>query len=374
MTWNKLRAFLFAPLCALFLWSCSSGGDGTLSVGLTDASTDQYQAVYVTVRAVEVHKSGDAEDSWKTVAEPNKTYDLLTLVNGVRETLGVASLEAGHYTQMRLVLGDEPDDSLNLFSRAHAFAHYAVDLEGEEHELKVPSGMQTGIKIVQGFDINENSTTELLLDFDAAASVVIAGNSGQYLLKPTIKILDMEDASIVSGTVVSGDTAVEGATVSAQIFNGSAADAKDRVTVQAATVTDAEGKFSLFLSPGTYNLVVYKEGFKASSFRITLAAGDTATQDASLEAASTGGLTGTATIPDGDAEAHVTLSFRQAANIDGNAEEIEMTSRNVANGGVYTCTLPAGEVTVVGSSFGEATVSEIATVIAGVNTTLNLSL
>lgn len=379
MKWNKfLKFFVVTPLAALFLWGCgsSSGVNGTLSVDLTDASTEQYRAVYVTIETVEVHMSGDAEDSWETVGTPNKTYNLLQLVNGVRESLGIADLKAGHYTQMRVVLGETPDSSTNILSHVHPFANYVIDLDGDVHELKVPSGMQTGIKIVQGFDINENSTTELVLDFNAGASVVIAGSSGKYLLKPTIKILDTVNASIINGVVTksSDDSELESATISAQIFNDTAADTKDRVTVQTATISDDNGDFSLFLSPGTYNLVFYKQGFLAFVTEITVEAGDIATQDASLDAATTGTLSGTASISGGDSEAFVTLSFRQDVTIDDNDEQIELTSLNVAAGGTYSVTLPEGDVTVDGSSSGETTQTEDAAIIADSDTTVNMSL
>jgi hypothetical protein len=378
MNWSKLvRSLFVTPLAALLLWGCGSGGgSGTLSVGLTDASTDQYQAVYVTIKAVEVHMSGDAEDGWETVGTPNKTYDLLQLVNGVRETLGIADLKAGHYTQMRLVLGDTPDSSISILSLAHPFANYVIDLDGNAHELKVPSGMQTGIKIVHGFDINENSTTELVLDFNASASVVIAGNSGKYLLKPTIKVLNTREASIISGEVAQSpdDGVLAGTTVSAQIFDGAAADAKDRVTVQAATISDDGGRFALFLSPGTYNLVFYKQGFQAFVTKITVAAGETATQDAELDTAATGTLSGTTSLNSGNPEAFTTLSFRQDQTSEGIAEQIELMSLSVANGGSYSATLPEGAVTVVGSSFGQETETEVSTVIAGSNTTMDMSL
>ena len=196
----------FVPGCGGGGGSSSGGGtQGTLQVSLTDASTDAYQAIYVTVARVDVHLGdGDTEDEsrWETVAEPNTTYNLLELVNGVRETLGIARLNAGHYTQMRLIIGLTPDSDLNLFSQAHPYANYVIDQDDDEiHELKVPSGPQTGLKIVNGFNINANRTTELILDFDAMRSVVKAGSSGNYLLKPTIKVLTTVENAIVSGTV-----------------------------------------------------------------------------------------------------------------------------------------------------------------------------
>ena len=61
--------------------------------------------------------------------------------------------------------------------------NYVILEDDSVHELKVPSGYQSGVKIVKGFTINENGTTEIILDFDAMSSVVEAGNSGQWLLK-----------------------------------------------------------------------------------------------------------------------------------------------------------------------------------------------
>ncbi|MDL1978816.1 MAG: DUF4382 domain-containing protein, partial [Deltaproteobacteria bacterium] len=57
----------------------------------------------------------------------------------------------------------------------------------------------SGIKILHGFDINKGQTTELILDFDASRSIVKAGSSGKWLLKPTIKVLDTEEYSVISG-------------------------------------------------------------------------------------------------------------------------------------------------------------------------------
>lgn len=85
-------------------------------------------------------------------------------------------------------------------------------------ELVVPSGMQTGIKIVGGFDINLN-TTELILDFNAQKSVVHAGSSGLWYIKPTVKVLNTETWAVVRGTVENGSDPREGVLISAQIYD-----------------------------------------------------------------------------------------------------------------------------------------------------------
>ena len=94
----------------------------------------------------------------------------------------------------------------------------------EAIELKVPSGFQTGIKLVHTFDVVAGRTVGLVLDFDAGRSVVKAGNSGKWLLKPTIKVIDTLNNATLTGTVTDESAkALSGVTVSAQTYNASAA-------------------------------------------------------------------------------------------------------------------------------------------------------
>ncbi|MFN2237201.1 MAG: DUF4382 domain-containing protein, partial [Anaerolineales bacterium] len=177
---------------------------GTLSLSLADDTIDGCKAVYITIDEVQVHNSGG---SWQVVAssDPEKTYDLLELRNGVREDLGISVLEVGYYTQMRLLIGSEADDGINILSEPHPYANYVIDENDDYYELKIPSGYQTGVKIVHGFYINEDQTTELILDFEASSSVVKPGHNKEWLLKPTIKVLNTENYSILRGTVIVDD-------------------------------------------------------------------------------------------------------------------------------------------------------------------------
>jgi uncharacterized protein DUF4382/carboxypeptidase family protein len=347
-------------LCIPFLLmtGCGGGGgSGQIKLSLTDSATDQYNAVYVTIDSIEVHASNMSDDSWVTLDNLTlpRTINLLDLMNGVREELGIASLSSGHFTQMRLIIGKTPDSGINILSQAHPFANYVIDINNVVHELKVPSGFQTGIKIVGGFDVNDNETTELILDFDASASVVVAGKSGQYILKPTIKILETTDFAIVSGTVTSGVAVVPGAMVSAQIFDPAAADPKDQVVIEAATVTDLNGNYKLFVRPGTYNFVVYKNGFSPVVQQLTLTAGMTFTANFDLTSTTTGTVTEQVSIAASDPNnpSFVTTSFRQTA--PNSTDMIEIFSINIASGSSVLFTLDSGDYVVVNSTFGEAT-------------------
>lgn len=392
---KKLRPVLSVLQLSFFLVACggggggggSDGGVGTLSTSLTDVSTHEYRAVYVTVARVDVHPGGDdaADAGWRTVAEPNQTFNLLELVNGVRSQLGKASLDAGHYSQLRLIIGLTPDSGLNIFSQAHPFANYIVDQDDNEiHELKVPSGLQTGLKIVNGFDINENRTTELILDFDAMRSVVKAGASGQYLLKPTVKVLDTDEYALVNGLVVdtplvtvppADPVPLAGAMVTAQAFDSSADDVKDWVVVSAGTLADENGEYSLLLMPGEYNLVAVQAGFLPGCTAVGLTADSVNTVDFSLVAddLDPGFVAGNISIAGGAEDQHTTIDFRQEVSCGGGlpASMVSVKTVNVAAGD-YTVELPAGDYQVVVSSFGMTTLSASVTVIS-TGTTENVS-
>jgi Domain of unknown function (DUF4382) len=341
--------FQIIAISLFFLAACGGGGDsapstGTVSVAVTDATTTEYDAIYVTIGQVAVQKSDGS--SWEVISEPNKTYNLLELVNGVIEELGIKTLSTGHYTQMRLILIDDPDNSINILGQLHAYGNYFIAKNSSSQtELKVPSGFQTGIKIVKGFDINANQTTELILDFDAARSIVMAGNSGTWLLKPTIKVMETREYGIISGNAGQG-----GVLVSAQTYDASALLA-GQVQIAASTVSEINGDYRLLVAPGFYTLVGYKDGFQlyCSDEKVESVAGEEANVDSFALVASSpniGTLTG-GTVSISGPEQYVTISVRQAVTVEGTQEQIEVKSLNLAEGGSFTTNLPFGTYTAV---------------------------
>ena len=98
-------------LCAVTL-ACSgspsgpSGPTGQFSLMLTDSPFSDAQAVLVTFSAVSVHKDTDLEfTTVPFVAGPTRTCDLKKLQDA-QDILGVGSLTAGKYTQVRLVVSE----------------------------------------------------------------------------------------------------------------------------------------------------------------------------------------------------------------------------------------------------------------------------
>lgn len=237
---NKLLSALLVLFTAssLLLVSCDdnavtdpSTGTGTLEVLLHDAPAN-YEAVNVFIERVEVN-NGQTEGGWETISTPEQSYNLLELVNGATEVLGSAELEAGTYEQIRLILS----------SNGHS-----VVVDGTEHDLFVPSGEQTGIKLNVNAEIEPDITYTLLLDFDAARSVVERGNENsgiEYLLQPVISASNEAVTGNVSGAVEPVD---------AQPFIYAIADS-DTLSSTKADTTD--GTFKLIgLEEGSYTISV----------------------------------------------------------------------------------------------------------------------
>lgn len=174
----------------VFLASCGTDSDtsmGSLEVRMHDAPIDSADQVNVSIEQVEINE-GNSEDGWSVISSPNQTYNLLNLTNGAYEVLGDTTLPTGSYQQIRLVLNE---------------TGHNVVVDGETYDLKVPSGTQTGVKLNVNAEIEENITYVLLLDFDAARSVVQAGNSQsvEYLLKPVIRATNEAVTGAIAGTV-----------------------------------------------------------------------------------------------------------------------------------------------------------------------------
>ena len=355
----QYAVFIFFLSVLLSLTACGGGGsgssssDGTLSLQLTDATTNDYKAVYVTISKVKVcvdDENEGEENSWLVVAEPGGTYNLLDLVNGVQEYLGITELEAGQYTQMRLMIGSTADGELNILGENHPYANYVVDNSDAYHELKVPSGVQTGIKLVSGFSIYENQTTELILDFDASRSVVKAGNSGNWLLKPVIKVVGTTVAT-VSGNITDEESAgLEGIMVSVQMYDS----VNDDVIFQASTITDEYGNYVLFVEPGEYSLVAYGEGYDPQCSHVELEPNsDYVDENLSLVSASAGTLAGAVSVVTELEDPYVSISVREATQCEPGVDtKIEIVSVNVANGESYSINLPSGSYEVVARTEG----------------------
>ncbi len=217
---------------------------GTLAVSLTDAPAAGFDAVNVTVSIVRVHQSSTASESdsgWsEIILNPARKINLLNLTNGALESLGQTSLPAGHYTQLRLVLSANTGATINN----------SVVLSGTTAEIPLvtPSAVQSGIKLINEFDVIAGQRVDLVLDFDALKSIVRRGN-GSYALKPVIRVVP----TVLTGIEGFIATSLLGSNVMVSSVSG---------TVTHSTVPNAQtGEFFLaHLEPGSYDVVITADG------------------------------------------------------------------------------------------------------------------
>ena len=337
--------WLAVAASAAALAACGGGGgDGgeaatgqrSLRVALTDAPSC-YENVFVTVEKVRVHQSaaaGDSEGGWHELAvSPAKRIDLVTLTNGVLEELGSMTLPAGRYSQVRLVLAE------NAPSGSGALANSVKPVGGQETALATPSAMQSGLKLKANVDVAAGQSADLVLDFDACKSVVKAGNSGRYNLKPVIAVVPRIAGGLMG--YVTTTLALSSTTVAAQ---------QNGATVR-STVPDAAGKFSIpFLAAGTYTLVITSDG-RATTVLTGVPAGTTTTvvngtatafaPPVSSMADVTGTVTATTVSGSSTTSVAVTDADVRALQALTGGPTIEVATRAVdATNGTYSMRLP----------------------------------
>ena len=250
-----------AALAAAALVACGGGGggygssptptasNGTLSVALTDAPACGFDQVNVTVNMVRVHQSSSAADTdsgWTDITlSPARKIDLLKLNNGVLDVLGQTPLTPGHYTQLRLVL-----DANTGAGMANTVVPTGTTTE---KTLETPSAVQSGIKLVNEFDVAAGQKVDLVLDFDACKSIVTRGKTA-YALKPVVKVIP---------TVING---IGGFVATSLLASHVSVSAQQNGVVIASTAPNpTTGEFSLARLPaGNYDVVITADNSAAA--------------------------------------------------------------------------------------------------------------
>lgn len=232
-------------LSGALLSACGGGSStstGTARIYLTDAPSCGYDHVYVTVDHIEF--SSDDGTSWTSVPVDASLgrIDLLDLQNGIMRQLAETPLPAGTYNQVRLVL------KANGNASPWANSIVLTGSLGSEIPLSTPSAQQSGYKIVGPFTVQPGSLVDLNLDFNACKSVVVAGKSGKYNLKPVVRAV----AEVVSGAITGITTA--GASVYAeqngQEITGTIADATTgNFTLSPLVQSSTGGNFDVVIVP-----------------------------------------------------------------------------------------------------------------------------
>ena len=164
---------------------------GTLTISLTDAAVDSAQEVLVQFNGVSIKPSDG--DAFNILFDDVKNIDLLSL-QGTKSADLISNriIPPGSYDWIRLLVNAEQDGINDSYIRLN---------DGSIHEFSIPSGSQTGLKINYSFELTTIKALSLMIDFDLRKSVVLS--SGEYKLRPTLRMVDMADVGSISGTIES---------------------------------------------------------------------------------------------------------------------------------------------------------------------------
>ncbi len=252
------------------VYSGSDSGGGALTLRITDAPVDSAEHVYVRFHGLELQSAGgtrtslyycqDPADATRTVVSTGacgtlaapKQIDLLALTGGLAdELLDGYVLPAGRYDWIRLLV-----DTAGLRDS------YIVAAGGTEYELTIPSGDETGLQLNRGIRVPAGGSADFTVDFDLRKSVHLTG-SGEYLLRPTLRLADNRLAGAIAGTV---DAALvpAGCTPAVYVFSGTGiapddidGTPADPVTTAAVKLNNSNGEYrykAAFLEAGDYTV------------------------------------------------------------------------------------------------------------------------
>lgn len=253
------------------LFGCTMGDTGTIQLSITDApivDDDSVTGVYVTFEGVEYNRNGEWEQM--NGFDGPRTIDLLSLTRGNSELLGLLTLPAGTYEQIRFIVS-AVDEGTGTPSNAETWISRddnATYDDGVDDPLFVPSGAQTGYKAQaeEPFDVAANATVEITADFDLRRAVVELGSTGTYILKPVLRLVVENQAGSISGDVTNNTGndlvvfAYEDGTFTASEADDPSTDDGSRypnaVVSALIDATEDPDYVLAFLSAGTYDLVI----------------------------------------------------------------------------------------------------------------------
>jgi len=237
-------ALLGLASCSKSVSDDSSATAAKLEVRLTDAPGN-FNSVVLDVRQIEVHLKDEGNpDGWQTLGFTPQTVNVLDYVNGKSALLVSTDFAPGDLKEIRLILGPNS---------------YVVGTDGQQYDLKTPSGQTSGVKLkLDKVTLKQHETFQLLLDFDVAKSVVERGNwkagndkKERYLLKPVIRVVAQDIKGGLRGTVSPAAARPQVLAIRSSIVG------PDTVS----TFADASGAFQLGALPaGTYQVQFFPTG------------------------------------------------------------------------------------------------------------------
>lgn len=250
MAYNMRLAALL--LAAAALAACSA----PVSVSLTDTPVDNATSVVIDFTGVDMHNTDGSTFSVKFPSPMQ--IDLMTLQNGLTGALlQNQSVPPGNYDWMQLdVLADKDTQGES----------YITLNTGAQYPLYIPSGSETGLKLLTPFTVVQGQPLQFIIEFDLRQS--ITGTDGQnYLLVPALRLEDQSQIGTITASLDLAAIAAQQLGSAAQLiqcnpgvflFSGGSATPQngggtDLVDFLPVDVTQSSVSFP-FVAAGTYTL------------------------------------------------------------------------------------------------------------------------
>lgn len=251
MMLKKINYLLtLCAIAAVFIavQSCSNSNESIeelarVQLKLIDAPGDYLE---VNVEIIDIQYRSSEEDGWESFESENDypiNVDLTELIAGNDLLLTDQVLPSGMLGQVRLVLSD----------------NNTLKIEGEDEliSLSTPSAQQSGLKLNLDTNLEAGFSYTFILDWNVQESIVKAGNSGNYILKPVIRVNAEVNSGSISGNVIEiieeVETAMENVTVGVY-------DSGDEAVTE--TLTNENGEFLVQgLGAGSYTIKIAQQGY-----------------------------------------------------------------------------------------------------------------
>jgi hypothetical protein len=202
--------------------SNSNTAQGIVNVSITDGPGDDYDHVWVTIKAISFHTDPNIawninNPAWQTTTLPAPvTLDLANLSNGsLNQVFSGMSLSVGSYKQIRIFLAGF-DDTLTSSAQSASLSYndqvdytdYSVTPNVVHHvPLEIAYPIQ-GIQLNGTFTVTTASTLDLGIDFDLEHDLVPFVHStgtltteNYYTLKPNLRYFDLNQSGAITGYV-----------------------------------------------------------------------------------------------------------------------------------------------------------------------------
>lgn len=295
----RFVSILFLPLLAACDAS-TSAADGTVSIRLTDAPGDFKKAV-VTIDRVTLQPGNDSTAQVVVLRDTPITTDLMTLANDVATLVNEAVVPAGTYGQLRFVISgayievEGADGTSQIYATSPSYAGLpsGATVTGN---LQTPSFSTSGLKVSLpngGVTVGAEAQV-LLVDFDVSKSFgKQAGNSGQWVMRPSLKATDFQTTGALTATAQLG-AGVTMPDTSKKLVNATFVLTGADSSVKTLPVTlNANGSVSTnfrYVVPGTYSLDLKLAGVALTTTparpqTITVGSGQAATASFTITAA-----------------------------------------------------------------------------------------